>query len=173
MSLSYCDGQLPLVQGSSFRVSPDSEGLSKSLARWLPQNSSPMGNRFKHRFDVGNSTHINSSLPDGSSGFEKIESTSQGFVKQGFYTTNHISIRHSSIIKKDGSLRMCIDYRQLNMVSIKNKYPLPKIDDLFEQPQGWVTFRRLIWGWCITNLELEELSFLKWFSEQDIVIMSS
>ncbi|XP_070024988.1 uncharacterized protein [Nicotiana sylvestris] len=35
--------------------------------------------------------------------------------------------------KKDGSLRMCIDYRQLNKVNIKNKYPLPRIDDLFDQ----------------------------------------
>ena len=34
--------------------------------------------------------------------------------------------------KKDGSLRMCIDYRLLNSVTIKNKYPLPRIDDLFD-----------------------------------------
>ncbi|XP_060182450.1 uncharacterized protein LOC132612133 [Lycium barbarum] len=38
--------------------------------------------------------------------------------------------------KKDGSLRMCIDYRQLNKVTIKNRYPLPRIDDLFDQLQG-------------------------------------
>ena len=35
--------------------------------------------------------------------------------------------------KKDGSFRMCIDYCQLNKVTIKNKYPLPRIDDLFDQ----------------------------------------
>ena len=35
--------------------------------------------------------------------------------------------------KKDDSLRMCIDYRSLNEVTIKNKYPLPRIDDLFDQ----------------------------------------
>ena len=35
--------------------------------------------------------------------------------------------------KKDGTLRLCIDYRQLNQVTIKNKYPLPRIDDLFDQ----------------------------------------
>ena len=38
--------------------------------------------------------------------------------------------------KKDGSLRLCIDYRQLNKVTIKNKYSLPRIDDLFDQLQG-------------------------------------
>ena len=35
--------------------------------------------------------------------------------------------------KKDGSLRMCIDYRKLNKITSKNKYPLPRIDDLFDQ----------------------------------------
>ena len=35
--------------------------------------------------------------------------------------------------KKDGTLRLCIDYRQLNKITIKNKYPLPRIDDLFDQ----------------------------------------
>jgi len=35
--------------------------------------------------------------------------------------------------KKDGSQRMCVDYRSLNEVTIKNKYPLPRIDDLFDQ----------------------------------------
>ena len=34
--------------------------------------------------------------------------------------------------KKDKTLRLCIDYRQLNKVIIKNRYPLPKIDDLFD-----------------------------------------
>jgi hypothetical protein len=35
--------------------------------------------------------------------------------------------------KNDGSMRMCIDYCELNRVTIKNKYPLPRIDDLFDQ----------------------------------------
>ena len=34
--------------------------------------------------------------------------------------------------KKDGSMRLCIDYRQLNRVIVKNKYPLPRIDDLLD-----------------------------------------
>ena len=45
--------------------------------------------------------------------------------------------------KKDGSLRMCIDYWQLNKVTLKNKYPLPRIDDLFDQLQGSSFFSKI------------------------------
>ncbi|XP_038889237.1 uncharacterized protein LOC120079128 [Benincasa hispida] len=41
---------------------------------------------------------------------------------------------------KDGSLHLCIDYRELNKVIVKNKYPLPRIDDLFDQLQGAMVF---------------------------------
>ena len=45
--------------------------------------------------------------------------------------------------KKDGSMRMCIDYRMLNSVTIKNKYPLPRIDDLFDQLRGASVFSKI------------------------------
>ena len=45
--------------------------------------------------------------------------------------------------KKDGSLRLCIDYRQLNRVTIRNQYPLPRIDDLFDQLQGARVFSKI------------------------------
>jgi hypothetical protein len=45
--------------------------------------------------------------------------------------------------KKDRILRLCIDYRQLNRVTVKNKYPLPQIDDLFDQLKGAKVFSKI------------------------------
>ncbi|CAN4085302.1 unnamed protein product [Withania somnifera] len=45
--------------------------------------------------------------------------------------------------KKDGSMRMCIDYRRLNKVTVKNKYPFPRIDDLVDRLQGAVVFSKI------------------------------
>ncbi|KAJ0809969.1 putative nucleotidyltransferase, Ribonuclease H [Helianthus annuus] len=45
--------------------------------------------------------------------------------------------------KKDGSMRMCIDYRELNKLTVKNRYPLPRIDDLFDQLQGASWFSKI------------------------------
>jgi hypothetical protein len=45
--------------------------------------------------------------------------------------------------KKDGTRRMCIDYRALNEVTIKNKYPLPRMEDLFDQLRGAIVFSKI------------------------------
>ena len=45
--------------------------------------------------------------------------------------------------KKDGSMRLCVDYQQLNKVTIKNKFPLLRIDDLFDQLKGATWFSKI------------------------------
>ena len=45
--------------------------------------------------------------------------------------------------KKDGSMRLCIDYRELNQVTVKNRYPLPRIDDLFDQLSSAAVFSKI------------------------------
>ena len=45
--------------------------------------------------------------------------------------------------KKDGTMRMCVDYRALNDITIKNSYPLPRVDELFDQLQGAQYFSKI------------------------------
>ncbi|KAL9248614.1 RNA-directed DNA polymerase-like protein [Drosera capensis] len=50
---------------------------------------------------------------------------------------------HDFEIKKDGSIRLCIDYREINKIIIRNRYPLPQIDDLFDQLQGATVYSKI------------------------------
>ncbi|KAA3461478.1 DNA/RNA polymerases superfamily protein [Gossypium australe] len=63
--------------------------------------------------------------------------------------------------KNDGSMRMCIDHRQLNKVTIKNKYPLPRIDDLFDQLKGATVFSKIELRSSYYQLRVKELDVLK------------
>ncbi|GJU25396.1 putative reverse transcriptase domain-containing protein [Tanacetum coccineum] len=53
------------------------------------------------------------------------------------------SQRQVELQKKDGSFRMCIDHRELNKLTVKNRYPLPRIDDLFDQLRGACPFLKI------------------------------
>ena len=66
-------------------------------------------------------------------------------VKKGFVrpSTSPWGAPVLFVKKKDGSMRLCIDYRELNKVTIRNKYPLPRIDDLFDQLQGAKVFSKI------------------------------
>ncbi|GJX07080.1 putative reverse transcriptase domain-containing protein [Tanacetum coccineum] len=61
------------------------------------------------------------------------ELSDKGFIRP---SSSHWGAPVLFVKKKDGSFRMCIDYRELNKLTVKNRYPLPRIDDLFDQLQG-------------------------------------
>ena len=68
------------------------------------------------------------------------ELTTQGFIRQS-HTPWGAPVLF--VKKKDDTLRICIDYRGLNKVTIRNRYPLPRIDDLFDQLQGAQFFSKI------------------------------
>ena len=68
------------------------------------------------------------------------ELVSKGFVRP---STSPWGAPVLFVKKKDGSLRLCIDYRELNKVTIRKQYPLPRIDDLFDQLQGARVFSKI------------------------------
>ncbi|KAK5771875.1 hypothetical protein PVK06_048129 [Gossypium arboreum] len=68
------------------------------------------------------------------------ECTDRGFARPSFC---HWGAPVLFVKKKDRSMRLCIDYRQLNKVTIKNKYPLPRIDHLFDQLKGATLFSKI------------------------------
>ncbi|GJS89033.1 putative reverse transcriptase domain-containing protein [Tanacetum coccineum] len=63
--------------------------------------------------------------------------------EQGTKEMQRWELQFQVVKKKDGSLRMCIDYRELNKLTVKNRYPLPRIDDLFDQLQGSSVYSKI------------------------------
>ncbi|GJZ92343.1 putative reverse transcriptase domain-containing protein [Tanacetum coccineum] len=91
-------------------------------------------------------------LPDGKfpyrlapSELEELSGQLKELQDKGFIRPSSSSWGASVLFvkKKDGSFRMCIDYRELNKLTVKNRYPLPRIDDLFDQLQGSQFFSKI------------------------------
>jgi hypothetical protein len=79
--------------------------------------------------------------------------------------------------KKYGTLRLCIHYRQLNKMTIKNKYPLPMIDDLFDQLRGATIFSKidLRYGYHQVRIKYEYIhktTFSKIYGHYEFVVVS-
>ena len=77
--------------------------------------------------------------------FRELKSQLQELIEKGFIQPS-VSPCGSPVLflkKKDSTLRLCIDYGQLNRITIKNRYPLPRIDDLFVKLKGAIVFPKI------------------------------
>ena len=78
--------------------------------------------------------------------------------------------------KEDGTLRMCIDYHQINKVTVKNKYPLPRIEDLFDQLKGGSVFSKIdlqsgYYQLRVKDVDVPKASFRTRYGHYEILIM--
>ncbi|GKA97986.1 putative reverse transcriptase domain-containing protein [Tanacetum coccineum] len=108
---------LPLVREMEFRIDliPDASPVVKSPYRLAPSEMLELSNQLK-------------------------ELQEKGFIRPSHSPWGAPVL---FVKKKDGAMRMCIDYRELNKLTIKNRYPLPYIDDLFDQLQGVCCFSKI------------------------------
>jgi hypothetical protein len=79
--------------------------------------------------------------------------------------------------KKDGTQRLCVDYRALNEVTVKKKYPLPRIDDLFDQLHGAFVFSKINLRLGYHQLKVRECdipktAFVSRYSLYEFIVMS-
>ena len=76
---------------------------------------------------------------------EEIEKTIKELLDMGFIRPSSSPFASSVVLvkKKDGTMRMCIDYRALNKKTIKNRYPIPRIDELIDELHGVVYFSKI------------------------------
>ena len=76
---------------------------------------------------------------------DEIEKTIKELLELGYICLSSCLFASSVVLfkKKDGTLRMCIDYRALNKKTIKNKYPIPGIDELMDELRGAKYFSKI------------------------------
>ncbi|GKC70990.1 retrovirus-related pol polyprotein from transposon 17.6, partial [Tanacetum coccineum] len=126
---------LPLVCEIEFRIDliPGALPVVKSPYRLAPLEMIELSNRLK-------------------------ELQEKGFIRPSHSPWGALVL---FVKNKDGALRMCIDYRELNKLTIKNRYPLPRIDDLFDQLQGACCFSKIDLRLGYHQLRVREEDILK------------
>ena len=103
----------------------------------------------------------------------------QDLLEKGFIRLS-VSPWGASVLfvkKKDGTLRLCVDYRQLNKMTVKNKYTLPRIDDSFDQLKGTSVFsnidlRSRYHQLRIKDIDVHKTTFRTRYGHYEFLVMS-
>ncbi|GJQ92507.1 putative reverse transcriptase domain-containing protein [Tanacetum coccineum] len=118
---------------------PDSEKIMEVFIGGLPQS-------FKGNVTASKPQTLEEAINKAQRLMDQeLSNQLQELVDQGFIrpSTSPWGASVLFVKKKDGSFRMCIDYRELNKLTVKNRYPLPMIDDLFDQLQGSSVYSKI------------------------------
>ncbi|KAI3819010.1 hypothetical protein L1987_12832 [Smallanthus sonchifolius] len=139
---------LPMQLGS-FDVIIGMDWLSKHHAEVFPEDlpGLPPTRQVEFRIDLvpGATPVAKAPYRLAPSEMQELASQLQELSSIGFIRPSHSPWGAPVLFvkKKDGSFQMCIDYRELNKLTTKNRYPLPRIDDLFDQLQGLTCFSKI------------------------------
>ncbi|GJU65589.1 putative reverse transcriptase domain-containing protein [Tanacetum coccineum] len=124
------------INGETLIIPYDQSKTRLSLISCIKTESSP--NRIPNRFILGATPVARAPYRLAPSEMQELSNQLQELADKGFIrpSTSPWGALVLFVKKKDRSFRMCIDYQELNKLTIKNRYPLPRIDDLFNQLQG-------------------------------------
>ncbi|GJU93818.1 putative nucleotidyltransferase, ribonuclease H [Tanacetum coccineum] len=128
--------EIPLEGGGILRVQRErTPGVAKAL----------MNTKFRIDLVLGATPVAKSPYRLAPSEMQELSGQIQELQDKGFIRPSHSPWGAPVLVvkKKDGSFRMCIDYRELNKLTVKNRYPLLRIDDLFDQLQGARHFSKI------------------------------
>ncbi|GKE68198.1 putative reverse transcriptase domain-containing protein, partial [Tanacetum coccineum] len=128
--------EIPLEDSGILRVQGERTlGAAKAL----------MNAKFRIDLVLGPTPVAKSPYRLASSEMQELSGQLQELQDKGFIRPSHSpwGAPVFFVKKKDGFFRMCIDYKELNKLTVKNRYPLPRIDDLFDQLQGAHYFSKI------------------------------
>jgi hypothetical protein len=99
----------------------------------------------------------------GTSKLKELYMQLEFFLKKGYIRPSvpHWGSLVPFLKKKYGTLSICIDFRQLNKVTIKKKYPFPWIDDLFDQLKGAIIFSKIYLRSSYNQVRIKEEDIIK------------
>ncbi|GJU72098.1 putative reverse transcriptase domain-containing protein [Tanacetum coccineum] len=140
--------RIPLESGETLLIQGErTPGIAKALSNVKDLSGLPPQRQVEFRIDLipGATPVAKSPYRLAPSEMQELSAQLQELQDKGFIRSSHSpwGVPVLFVKKKDGALRMCIDFRELNKLTIKNRYPLPRIDNLFDQLQGARYFSKI------------------------------